>query len=149
MAKIVLMDDNKQNGNMIVTGVGSACHKVTWIKESYWQDAVKKFAEKAKKQKWDILILDINYPQDKQGGFWLFNELVRLKLRKKWRHTIVYSIYVTPGWQTSEDEKALALQGFTQSAGISPDCVLSSSDFDTATLTEKCDDLMRREKSSK
>ncbi|HEV2695482.1 MAG TPA: response regulator [Verrucomicrobiae bacterium] len=145
MAKILLVDDNEANGKLIISGVESGCHDVTWVQESYWEDAAKKVADAAKNREWDILILDIHYPNDKEGGIWLYHELVQLGLRKKWRDTIVYSIYVTPGWETSEDdEMAKVLSGFTKSAGIPPNCVLSSSDFDKATLVEKCDELMRQ-----
>lgn len=126
MARIIIVDDKEPNGLDTVRELRAAGHTAELVSEDDWQDAANRIAGYLGQDKWDILVLDINFPRDQFGGVWLYNSLVAQGLHERWDHTILYTLYYGSDIPAATEGESLILRTFIDTARIPFDCVLSN-----------------------
>ena len=151
MARILFIDDKFGVCENIKEKLGVS-HQVEAIAKTLWSDASKE-AQSKLIEPWDVLVLDMHYDsqhnlphQGDFGGIWLYNELVKLGFRSKWRHTIVYSRHVPPDWNAKSEGAALALRVFLNTADIPYDCAVPNDAVTPDNLNRRIADLIALDK---
>jgi CheY-like chemotaxis protein len=144
MARILFVDDKRGMCDNVKEKLTDLGHHVETIARTIWSDACKEAQNKMNESYWDVLVLDMHYDSQRDiarpgdfGGIWLHNDLVKLGLRAKWRHTIVYSRYLPPDWGKKSEGATLAVRVFLDTAGIPYDCALTNDAFSPDKLSER------------
>jgi len=144
--KIVVVDDTRSQRDLIKERIGSAGHDVYTFDFANTKQAANVVETKLKQQTADFLVLDIDFEYDQYAGIWLYNDLVRRGLRKRWRHTIIYSKHIPEGksLRKSSDGMELNLRIFIDTANIQDNCALAKAKMNQDDLLDIMESIIQK-----
>lgn len=142
MAKIILLEDRPEEASRKIAFLQSARHSVNWIRRASDDERTTSASEALLASTYDFLVLDI-FLEDKFGGIHIYNRLIHSQLRKRWSHTLIWSMYTGPRVkEATYGEHEFPIRVFVETAGIPYENVFASHSGGAAPILQRIDELL-------
>lgn len=147
MATILLVDDRQPSRDTNEAVLQNAGHTVTVIpgqRAEEFQAHLKDLFGREPDQFWDFLVLDLHFPNDEFGGIWLYNNLTAGLHHRRWKHTLMYSRFVSNDLENQTRGNEFIVRVFAHTARIPSDCFLNANTGSRKVLLDRITQLERQ-----